>query len=223
MKKLIPIFLILIAIPLVFVVVFMKMTMKPVVRDGSTWAYHIDQEYNTAVNVLLDQMEKDLNLIEGDFSLDDKTILTDATRLQAGRKVVEGTTRLDEQLFDNMKGEIDKLKTKYAGTSTLSPALQTAYDSLVKDFQDLKELDRGRADPMLAFLDFVIANQGEISLQGDKVILNQKDLIKKYDSLEKAALEKQNSFDVDQNRLMDLHDQHLAAFIRELGKLQAAT
>jgi hypothetical protein len=220
MKKLIPIFLILLALPLVFVVVFMKMTEQPVVVDANIRAYRINKEYTAAVNGYLDKMEQSLGQIGEDFSLEDKTLLTDPTRLQQARKVVEETVRIDNQLDIDMKAKVDELKSKYVGAATPSPELQAAYDGLVKDFQDLQQLEKGRGDAMLVFLDFVIANQGKISVQGDKVVFTPEDLSAQYNALEQAALAKQDSFIDEQNGLLDLHDAHMAAFARELGKLQ---
>ena len=177
----------------------------------------IQKEYLNATNGYLDNMEAQLNRL-GDFSLEDKTILKDKTGLAAAKTVVEGTVKADIELFDAMKSRIDSLKAQYADTSPASAEVQSTYDSLAKDFQDLQDLDTERGNAMLTYLDFVIAHSGEITIDGNNVRLESEDLSKKYNELEKTASNKQLKFDAVQGDILDRHDRDFKAFADALAK-----
>ncbi len=196
------------------------LTMRAFSMNNSGWSYWINKEYLSAMDEYKKKAEQEVKSAGAAFSLEDKKLFTDMTRLQSAAKVVMETERINNQVFDSMVAKTEQLKTKYAGSAPITAELQEAYDGLRKDFEDLKVLETGRQYYKMALLDFAITNQGKIFMTGKNLTFNMETLGTEFNSLQKAALDNEKSFGDRQRRLMDRHNQHLSVFTGELGKLQ---
>jgi len=167
--------------------------------QGSLWLMFFNSE-DANFNVLQGKLDS-FKQSEGDFSFKDMVVLGDKEKLIKAKLVVEGTVKAYNESFDAQKNVVDGIKSGYK--NKYSPALQKAYDAVAEDFKNLKDIETGYGKAMIAYLDFVIANNGVMEVSPDGVSFRSQELADKFNALEKKASEATTSLHDDKDRIRD--------------------
>jgi predicted nucleic acid-binding Zn-ribbon protein len=184
--------------------------------SGSASADQILNEYSDAVDVYLAEMDVKQSKI-GDFSFEDKTWLDDITKVEEAKTILEVNFAATKELYDSMKSKVNDLKQKYQGSDQTSPDLQTSYDALMKDFQDIQTLEADRSNALIAYYTFIKENINDIEISDNTVTFKSGNLTAQYNALDKTASEKQMNYDDDQSAILDRHESDIEAFSKALA------